>query len=151
MITPTTLPSTYKPYQRLTVCSNELIGGGHLVILGDVLPLLVGSGETPMVWLQAPADKTGKSYVPLVVASVAAHKAVTVVSNKDGLTVSVEGTPVIHALQVDSESAVIDFLDLRPVGLNIYGNATSLTAGGGTFSSNSFNGVGALLAFGGGP
>jgi hypothetical protein len=149
IITRTTLPDTYKPYQKLTVCSNVLIGGGHLVVLGDVLPLLVGSGEGPTIWLQIPNDKSGRSYVPLVTASVASHPAV-VVSNKDGLTVSIGGVPVIHVRQVDQDSAVIDLLDLRPVGLNIYGNASSLTAGDTTFSQNTFSGVSTLLAFGGG-
>lgn len=149
MITRTTLPQTYKPYKQLTVCSNVLIGGGHLVLLGEVLPLLVGSGESPMVWLQAPTDKTGQNYVSLVAASVASHPAVSVVSNREGLTVSVAGVPVIHIAQADSESAAIDLLDLRPIGLNIYGDAESLTAGGATFSHNTFNGVGTLLAFSG--
>ena len=150
MITRTSLPSTYRPYQNLTVCSNLLIGGGHLVVLGEVLPLLVGSGEGPTVWLQAPTDKSGKHYVSLVTASVASHPAVGVVSDKDGLTVSVAGVPVIHVKQVDRDSAVIDLLDLRPVGLNIYGDASALTAGGATFSQNTFSGVGTLIAFGGG-
>lgn len=148
MITRDTLPGAYKPYQKLTVCSNVLIGGGHLVALGEVLPLLVGSGESPTVWLQAPTDLTGKSYVSLVSASVASHPAVTVISNRQGLTVSVGGVPVIHVAQVDSESAVIDLLDLRPIGLNIYGDGTSLTAGGSSFSQNTFSGVGTLIAFG---
>lgn len=150
MITRDTLPEAYKPYQKLTVCSNVLIGGGHLVALGEVLPLLVGSGESPTVWLQAPTDQTGKSYVPLVLASVASHPAVTVISNRQGLTVSVGGVPVIHVAQVDSESAVIDLLDLRPIGLNIFGDGTSLTAGGASFSQNTFSGVGTLIAFGSG-
>lgn len=150
MITRDSLPGAYKPYKKLTVCSNLLIGGGHLIVLGDVLPLLVGSGESPVVWLQAPADQTGKSYVSLVSASVASHPAVNVISDGLGLTISIGGVSVIHVKQVDSESAVIDLLDLRPVGLNIYGNNASLTAGGATFSHNTFSGVGTLLAFGGG-
>jgi hypothetical protein len=150
MITRATLPGNYKPYQELTVCSNLLIGGGHLVVLGEVLPLLVGSGDGPTIWLQAPTDKSGKTYVPLVTASVASHPAVGVVSDREGLTVSIGGVPVIHVKQANRDSAVIDLLDLRPVGLNIYGNAESLTAGGATFSHNTFGGVGTLLAFDGG-
>ena len=151
MITRSTLPSTYRPYQTLTVCSNTLIGGGHLVLIGEVLPLLVGSGDAPTIWLQAPTDRTGTKYVPLVTASVAAHPAVAVVKNEEGLTVSIGGAPVIHIKQMDRESAVIDLIDLRPIGLNIHGDAKSLTAGGATFSSNTFSGGGTLIAFGVGP
>jgi hypothetical protein len=148
MITRTTLPKSYEPYQRLTVCSNLITGGGHLVALGDTLPLLVGAGEAPLVWLQGPADITGKTYVPLVTASVASHPAVSVISDREALTVSVGGTPLIRVTQKDSDSAVIDLLDLRPIGLNIFGNGTSLNAGGAVFSNNTFSGVGTLLQIG---
>lgn len=149
MITRTNLPQAYKPYQRLIVCSNVLSGGGHLVAVGEVLPLLVGSGEGPMVWLQGPTDQTAKNYVPLVAASVALHRAVTVVRNELGLTVSIGGATVLHVTQTSSDSAVIDLVDLRPIGLNIFGSAASLNAGGAVLSHNSFSGGGTLLAFGG--
>lgn len=147
MITQNTLPKNYNPYQNLSVCSNLLIGGGHLVVLGEVLPLLVGQGEIPKIWMQAPTDKTGKKYVSLVVASVASHPAVNVVSNNAGLTVSVGGTPVLHVVQESQDSATIDLLDLRPIGLDIFGTKDSLHAGSSNFSHNTFMGVGALLAF----
>lgn len=147
MITRAALPPTFTAYEKLTVCSNELIGGGHIIALGEMLPLLVGCGESPMVWLQAPTDKTGKNFVPLVVASVASHPAVSVVSSVDGLSISVGGTPVLHVVQTSSTTAVIDFLDLRPVGLNISGNATALIAGGATLSRNTFSGGSTLIVF----
>ncbi|MEO6972919.1 MAG: hypothetical protein ABI135_05815 [Rhodoferax sp.] len=150
MITRTALPEKFKPYQRLTVCSNLLIGGVNLVVLGEVLPLLVGSGEGPMIWLQAPTDKTGKNYVPLVQASVATHPKVKVEKNAKGLTVFVGHVSVLHVTQENPENAVVDLLDLRPVGVNIYGNSASLIAGGSTFSANTFKGSGAMLTFAGG-
>ncbi|NOT81421.1 MAG: hypothetical protein HOP01_01660 [Gallionella sp.] len=150
MITHKELPQAYKPYQQLKVCSNTLIGGGNLIALGEVLPLLVGSGESPLIWLQAPTDETGKNYISLVAASVASHHAVSVVNDKNGLTVSVGGTPLLLVKQTSAKSAEIKLLDLRPIGLNIYGNETSLTAGGATFSHNTFNGFGTMMTLGGG-
>jgi len=149
MIAHTTLPKSFKPYQRLSVCGNLIIGGGHLIAIGKVLPLLIGSGEIPMIWLQAPADHTAKTYVPLVTASVASHPAVSIVNDSNGLLVSVEGTPVIHISQTDTESATIDLLDLRPIGLNIFGNVDSLNAGNATFTGSTFSGEGTLLSFSG--
>lgn len=148
MITRSSLPKAYAPYQNMTLCSNTLVGGGHLVSLGEILPLLIGSGDAPMVWLQAPADQTGKKFIQLVAASVASHPAVSVVNDKDGLTVRVGVAAVLHVSQIDTQSAVVDLLDLRPIGLNIFGDRDSLTAGGATFSHNTFSGVGTLIAFG---
>lgn len=151
MITRNSLPEGYKPYQNLNVCSNTLIGGGHLVALGDVLPVLVGRGEIPKVWMQAPLDKSGAKYVLLVADSVAVHPTVVVTGNGPSLSVSVGGIPVLHVVQTSTDSAVVSQLDLRPIGLNISGNAASLNAGGANLSRNTFSGGGTLLAFGGGP
>ncbi|MBT1072657.1 hypothetical protein [Pelotalea chapellei] len=148
MITRAKLPEDYKPLEKLCVCSNIMIGGGHLVAVGDVLPLLVGSGKVPMIWLEAPMDQTGKNYVPLVAASVALHPAVNVTSDGNALTVFVGGSQVLHVVQNEAEVAEIDILDLRPIGLNIFGNPDSMTVGGSTFSQNTFSGGGTFLSFG---
>jgi hypothetical protein len=150
MITRNKLPKSYKPYKRLDVCSNILLGGAYLVALGEVLPLLVGSGEAPMVWLQAPTEPNGKNYVLLVSASVSAHPAVAIVGGKEGLTVSLGTTIVLRVSQTDPDNAVIDLLDLRPIGLNIWGTASGLTAGDARLSGNTFSGGGSLIAFGNG-
>lgn len=148
MITVNQLPKSYIPYQHLTICSNQLIGGGNLIAIGEILPLLVGRGEeNPKVWLQTPNQPNGKSYIPLVTASVATHPNINIVTNDQSLTISIFGTIIIHISQINSESAIIDHLDLRQVGFNIYGDSNSLVAGGSTFSHNVFNGVGTLLGF----
>jgi hypothetical protein len=149
MITRASLPNTYVPYENLSLCSNTFVGGGHLIVVGEVIPLLIGSGETPKIWLQAPADSTGKSYVPLVVASVAAHPTVTVTSDGSSLRIYTGGTQVLNITQQTTDRAVIDQLDLRPIGFNVFGNASSLQAGGMKFSQSTFSGGGTMLAFGG--
>ena len=148
MITLKTVPEGYSPYQTLTVCSNVIMGGGHFVTVGDALPLLIGSGKMPMVWLQAPSDQTAKIFVPIVAASVALHPGVIVVREENALTVSVGGTQVLHVVQKKEDSAEVDQLDFRPIGLNIFGDASSMTVGGSTFSRNTFSGGGTFLALG---
>jgi hypothetical protein len=149
MITKSTLPEAYRPYDRLTLCSNFVIGGGHLIQVGEVLPLLVGCGEVPQVWLQAPTDRAGKEFVKLVVASVAAHPAVLV--NVDGgvLSVSAGGKKVLQVRAVRPDEAVVDILDLRPVGFNIFGDANGLSVGGVQMSGNTVAGGGTFLALSG--
>lgn len=148
MITRNALPPTYKPYSQLVICSNLLLGGGHLLAIGDVLPLVVGSGPQPMVWLQAPASPEAKDFILLIDASVSRHPGVAVVNGTDGLVVKVGTTTVLRINQSTSEAAVIDLLDLRPISLNIFGSASALHAGGASFSNNSFSGIGTLIAFG---
>jgi len=44
--------------------------------------------------------------------------------------------------------AIIDSIDLRPIGLNLYGDSKNMNVGGGSFSGNSMSGGGVLLGFG---
>ena len=149
MITRENLPATYRPYQQLTLCSNHLIGGGHLIQTGNSLPLLIGMGPTPQVWLQAPIEPSGKAFAPLVAASVSTHPAVSVSTESGALVIYAGGTLVLRVRQVSPQHAEVDELDLRPIGFNIYGNKTSLNAGGMHMSGNTVAGGGTFLAFGG--
>ena len=149
MITKNTLPEEYHPYGRLTLCSNLLIGGGHLIQVGEVLPLLVGNGETPKVWLQVPADPAGKQFIQMVVASVATHPAVLVSVIGGILCVSAGGKKVLQVRGIGPNEAVVELLDLRPVGFNIFGDTNGLSAGGMQMSGNTVSGGGTFLALGG--
>ncbi|AMK78162.1 MULTISPECIES: hypothetical protein [Methylomonas] len=150
MITKQNLPSAYQPYQQLTLCSNHLIGGGYLIQIGGSLPLLIGKGAIPQVWLQAPTDPSGKVFAPLVSASVAAHPAVSVSTDDGALLVYAGGQLVLRVRQTNDQEAEVEALDLRPIGFNIYGDRKSLSAGGMHMSDNTVAGGGTFLAFGGG-
>ena len=149
MITRDNLPEGYRPYGRLTLCSNLLIGGGHLIRIGEVLPLLIGNGDIPQIWLQTPTDQNGKNFIQLVVASVASHPAVLVSVTGGILSVSAGGKKVLQVREAGPDEAVVDLLDLRPVGFNIYGDKNGLSAGGMQMSGNTVSGGGTFLALGG--
>ena len=149
MITKDNLPATYQPYQQLTLCSNLLIGGGHLIQTGNSLPLLIGKGPAPQVWLQAPTDPEGRAFAPLVSSSVATHPAVSVSTEGGALVVYAGGKLVLRVRQINDQQAEVDELDLRPIGFNIFGNKNSLNAGGMHMSGNTVAGGGTFLAFGG--
>lgn len=149
MITKSNLPVAYQPYGRLTLCSNLLIGGGNLIQIGDILPLLVGKGEIPQIWLQAPTDIAGQTFTQLVIASVAAHPAILLNFEGGILSVSAGGKSILRVRGVGPDEAIVDFLDLRPVGFNIVGDKESLNAGGMKMSRNTISGGGTFLSLGG--
>ena len=149
MITKSNLPVAYQPYGRLTLCSNLLIGGGHLIQIGDILPLLVGKGEIPQIWLQAPTDIAGQTFTQLVIASVAAHPAILLNFEGGILSVSAGGKSILRVRGVGPDEAIVEFLDLRPVGFNIVGDKESLNAGGMKMSRNTISGGGTFLSLGG--
>jgi len=148
MITTKNLPKSYTPYNTLVVCSNTLKGGGHFVAVGDILPLVVGKGDKPKIWLQALTDPKTKEFITLVDASISKHPVVRVYEDNDTLKITVSGTLVLSVKATGEDSAEIDTLDMRPLGLSLYGTKNELMVGSNTFSGNSMSGGGTLIGFG---
>ena len=121
MITTDQLPPQYKPYQSITFCSNNLIGGGYIFAMGKVLPLLIGSGETPRIWLQAVSSPGSKDFITVVNDSTPTHPAAFVKIDGKKVIVSVQGRTVIATEATGAQSVVVNELDLRPIGLNVFG------------------------------
>ena len=81
--------------------------------------------------------------------SISKHPAVKVYEEIDVLKVSVSGTTVLSVRATADNSAEVDELDLRPLGLNLHGDSSTLMAGTSKFSGNSMSGGGILIGFGG--
>lgn len=148
MITRESLPKSYSPYETLVVCSNTLSGGGHILAIGKVLPVLVGKGEKPQVWLQALSNPDKNEFITIVEASISKHQAVKVFEGNGAINIHAGGTNVLSVRVSSEDSAEIFLLDLRPLGINLHGNNSELKVGNSTFSGNSFAGGGTMIGFG---
>jgi hypothetical protein len=149
VITRNSLPAGYTAYSDLTICSNRLIGGGHLLAIGEALPLVVGSGTEPMVWLQSTLlPVPGGEFGLVVDGSIPRVPGISVSAGPNGLTFVAGGMTLLRIKQLTPQSAVVDMLDLRPLGLNVFGDSNGLNAGTSTFSRNSISGPGAMIALG---
>jgi len=143
------LPSSYQPYEKLTICSNSLIGGGHVVELAGALPLIIGYGEKPQVWLQAISNPEKMEFVSVVENSVSKFPAVEVKEIDGSIIITIQGKQVLKVRNVSNSEAVVENMDLRPIGLNLYGDANNMNIPNGSFSGNSMSGGGVLLGLGG--
>jgi hypothetical protein len=148
MITKDNMPRSYKPFDVLTLCSNKIIGGSNIVSMGEVIPIILGQGDKPMVWLQAVADPEGKIFTTVVEASISKHPAIRVLQEEDALEVSIDNTIVLKIKANEGGSALVEKLDLRPLGINMFGDNTKLQVGGMTLTGNTFQGVGTVIALG---
>lgn len=146
MITTENLPIQYRPYQIISFCSNQIIGGGHIFAMGKDLPLLIGEGRKPRIWLQAVSTPDSRELITVVSNSRSTHPAVSVKVDGKRVIVTVQGRTVISAEPMGANGAVVTELDLRPVGLNVFGNQSGLSLGGMHLSHNTISGVG--VAFG---
>jgi len=148
VITKNNLPKNYEPYESLLICSNTLQGGGHIVAVGETLPLVIGKGTKPQIWLQAMNNPEQKEFVSIIESSVSKHAAVEIIEENGAIVVTIQGSKVLVVRSPSENSAIVSQLDLRPIGLNLFGNESSLTVGGSTFSHNTMAGGGALIGFG---
>ncbi len=148
MITINNLPKSYIPYDTLVVCSNTLIGGVNVVAIGEVLPLLIGKGDKPRIWLQAIAKPDSSDFVTIVEESISTHPAVKIYEENNVIKVEASGTLVLTVKLTGENSAEVEILDFRPLGLNMHGTKGSLTVGGSTFSQNTMSGGKVVIGFG---
>lgn len=149
MIFKTDLPKDYIPYESLNFCSNLLQNCKFLISIGDRLPILISSGDSPSIWLSMIVDPKKKHYQDLVIASESKHPFIKVNSSKDNeITIYAKGQLILKVIAENRNSASIQQIDLRRVGFNIFGDENSLSVGGNTFSSNTFRNVETMIGLG---
>lgn len=144
------LPMQYTPFKEVYVGSNHLTGVQVLFEIRSFVPLLVGAGEVPRIWLSIPADKGGDEWRPLIEDNESLHPKVVVKMGQDSVEVN---TPDGVVLEVRRESGVVARvvrIDLRPFGINIYGDEKSLTVMNSVLSRNEFMNVKVMVGIGSG-
>lgn len=151
MYTLSYLPETYIPLESLIICSNKLLGGGFAFSLGEGLPLIVGQGTFPTVWLQGAVLPGSKELITLIDNNVSLVESLVVSANLENRTIEVifnKNIKVIEVKLIDEKSAEITYLDLKPLGFNIFGNRGELHIGSSNFSRNTIHGTNVFLGLG---
>lgn len=141
------IPSEYQPFDRLNICSNVLIGAGAIIKIGETEPLLVGKGlKLPAIWLRARASKN--NWISVVERSISLSPQIEIINDiiTNTTTIKIKNIIIVKAQQKGFE-CIVNELDLRPLGLNIFGNSNLLKVGNGEFKGNTMQGVGAFIGF----
>ncbi|WP_432777609.1 hypothetical protein O4O02_23620 [Pseudomonas fortuita] len=147
MFTLDSLPKNFRPYQILNFCSNKLMSGTHLFAIGNKLPIIVGAGVKPQIWLYGVTSPGRGRHTLLVDSSIPQHSFVRVVEMGRQLLVKVHGATVLKVEQNSEDQAVVSEIDLRSIGYNVHGGVSSLSIGGVQFSSSTFKNVGVMAGF----
>lgn len=141
------LPPDYRPYQNFVICGNTFNNGLVPFSVNGEFPFLVGKGPEPLIWLNLFTD-TGSR--PLMRAGQKLHDDVTTERVEKSLwRVLVRSETIIEFLVKGDESVEVTKLDLRPLGLAVFGNKLGLHVGGMQLSNNTFNNVKTMIALGG--
>lgn len=147
MISSNHLPADYIPYSRVSFCGNIILGESLLLAVGDVIPLLIGSGPKPLIWIQGLKSPIKKEFMPLVESSVSLHPIVRVEEVGGVVLVRVEEKLLLAVEQIGRDEIVIHDIDLRPISLNVYGDDNGLMFGGVSIKNSTFKDVGTILVF----
>jgi hypothetical protein len=150
------LPNEYKPYEELVICTNTLINGKVPIEIENNIPLLIGMGKIPQVWLSAP-DSKGK-WIDLIVSNKKADKKLksfkqfmltTDESSKEKrINILMWNTVVLSVVQENDNKAVVTKLDLRPFNLLIFGDLEGLHIGGQLLRENTMKNVHTMIGIG---
>lgn len=142
------LPTQYKPYSKVIIGTNKLFNVTALATVGNNIPILIGKGSTPRVWLSIPMDQKGESWYPLIKDNFATHPDIKVTAKTGAIFVYANDKVVLSALRPNEDALTILKLDLRPFGLNMYSDESFLQVMGNKLSKNEFRNVGTVIGIG---
>ena len=132
-------PEGYQVIPEIVICSNKGTNGTQLISMGNVIPVIFGKGLIPIVWLYM---KVNDIWETVVSGNTSNSSQVTVIMDQVSRNIIVKTIDIIliDATMINDNSCVVNKLDLRPIGFNIYGDNTELQLGGIRLSGNGFNG-----------
>lgn len=148
MYTRDRMPEGYVPYDTLVVCSNTITGGGVLFQVLGQIPLWIGMGEKPRVWINS-VSSLGQA-LPLVVDSDPAVSNASSFEENGAFGFAINGDLLIRIDEFSARTCRVGELNLFPIGLAIRGDSSGMVIGGTSFSRNKFDGVGVMFNLGGG-
>lgn len=135
------LPKEYEPYEELEFLSNKAKNYRLLIKAEGFSPILIGKGDQPLVWIAQRHPKDPKKWGYLVYANKSFHPQVNVKIADKKIEVVLEKTIIVSIKEVSPSKAKISKLDLRPIGLNIYGDETRMLIGNTPLIGNIFEDV----------
>lgn len=141
-------PKLYQPLELLEVCSNQIIGGGAILGIDNFAPLRIGDGIVPAVWLYARVDK--ENWTAIIKKSESFHSLITIQKDleKREITINIDETTVLRAKMTSYKKCLVDKIDLRPVGFNLFGEGKNFQVANSSFSGNTFNGISFMVGMG---
>ena len=140
------LPKDYKAFPKIIICGNTLINVQVPFDIENEVPLLIGSDGEPKIWLSARPPRTDMPWQPMIRANRSQHTAAVIIgAGTEEVSVTVGGTKVLTLIKRPEGIPEVTYLDLRPVGLNIYGDNSKLMVGTNQLSNKTFQNVNVMV------
>jgi hypothetical protein len=143
------LPNSYKIPKKLIIGTNSLENVTAIMSFNTYIPILIGDGDTPKIWLNIPVNKEGTEWYPLIKDNFSTNKNVIVSKNKNIVKVTTPDGVVIECEKKENGEIIVNQLNLKPFGLNIEANLNEFKAMNNSYRGNRFSNLGVMIGIGG--
>jgi hypothetical protein len=149
------LPESYTPYDNVIICGNLFRRCGVIFSISGYTPILFGKGAIPQIWLQGPIGRKGEWEI--IISEGAAidpqgnllRKDLPIFSHPQKILIISYRDMLISELDWSIEDAIrVSRLDLRPIGIDIFGAAAELSVGGTAYHGNMISDVDIAIQYG---
>lgn len=144
-----TIPTEYEPTENINFCSNSIRNYRYLVKDNNFIPILIGKGDIPRIWLYTKFARG--SFFELVEDSVSTTNQIKIdilnSQKKIEIKEITSGKIILNLDYGNTEMWKINKLNLEPIGYKIIGTEEKLVLGSTTISGNTFDGVHTIIAF----
>lgn len=142
------LPSNYRAPKNVDLFGNTLRNVKIIISINGVVPILVGDGKKPRIWIQAPSNAEGTEWYPLIRDNLSSVPQILVLGNDKTTKISTPNGVILEAEKCNDGSISIKKFDLRPFGINIYGEKDSFYFLNNAFKKSTFNNVETMFSVG---
>jgi len=142
------LPTNYKKPQNLIIGTNTLNNVEALFTFNEYIPLLIGDGKTPRIWINIPANKEGTDWYPVVKDNFSTNKKVIVIKDNNLIKITTPDGVILDCSKDKDGSIQVHTLNMKPFGLDITSDNASMKIMGTSFSSSTFTNMRVIVGIG---
>lgn len=143
------LPTEYKQYPTIIFCSNKFVNLKYFIDDNGFVPLLVGFGEIPRIWLYSKQENNPIVIVKDSISNFPFVK-VNIFNKTKKIVVEATKTPELETIKIieidfSDEIPIVSYIDLSPIGYRVNGNKDELNIGDQTISNTLFENLKSLI------
>lgn len=142
------LPSNYKAPNVLKIGTNTLENVNVILSYNGFVPILIGDGKKPHIWLNIPANREGTEWYPLIKDNFSTNPRVIVIETENSVKVTTPEGIVFEGIKMSDGIISVTRLNLKPFGLDVESNSELLKVMNQTFRTSGFKNVGTMFGIG---
>ena len=142
------LPTNYNAPKKIIIGTNTLENVKLILSFNGFVPILIGDGQNPRIWLNIPANKEGTEWYPLIKDNFSTNPKVRVIENENSVKITTPDGIIVECVKSSEDMIEVKRLNLKPFGLKIESDSEKLIVMNQTFTTSVFRDVGTMIGIG---